>query len=248
VLLLRNQIREFVQERDDQRGGFFSLFTKTEEIQAANTYVLIEKILEKNKNAFKLRADLLDFNNEIKKLPERVPRYKQSDRAKERFNEMKSNFEKEMKRIYGQFTELFNEEELRKSLVMEMRKSTTSSNPLSQSQTSISSSNSSKKQSVTGDRNETPPNLPLTAFPTLHPQIQAFLSALEPIPSSNTGLKDQGPYQYRDGIYYGNFSKGMRHGKGIFLFNDGTYYDGFWINDGMYSMGRIITKTYFYEG
>jgi len=156
---------------------------------------------------------------------------------------MKASFEKEMKRIYGQFTELFNEEELRKSLVMEMRKSTTSSNQLSQSQTSINS-NSSKK-SVTSERNETPPNLPLTTFPTLHPQIQAFLAALEPI-QSNTGLKDQGPYQYKDGIYYGNYSKGMRHGKGVFLFNDGTYYDGYWINDGMFSMGRIVTKNYFY--
>jgi hypothetical protein len=40
----------------------------------------------------------------------------------------------------------------------------------------------------------------------------------------------------------------MRHGKGIFLFNDGVYYDGYWMNDGMYSMGRIITKNYYYEG
>lgn len=176
-----------------------------------------------------------------------MPRYKESDRAKERFNEMRSNFEKDMKRTYGQFTELFNEEELRKSLVMEMRKSTVSNNQLSQSQASSTSSNSNKKASVAGERNETPPNLSLTTFPTLHPQIQAFLAALEPIPSS-TGFKDQGPYQYKDGIYYGNFSKGMRHGKGIFLFNDGTYYDGYWMNDGMYSMGRIITKNYFYEG
>jgi hypothetical protein len=58
---------------------------------------------------------------------------------------------------------------------MEMKKSTVSSNALSQSQASVNS-NSSKKSAQ--ERNETPPNLPIVKFPTLHPQIQAIMQSL----------------------------------------------------------------------
>lgn len=247
LFALKAQIRDYDNERQ-QSSSFFGLFSKSENIQAANTYELIEKMIQKNKAIFKIRADLLEFNSDIKKLPDSMPKYKRSERAQERFQEMLLNFERECRATYAQFNELFYEDELRKSLVFEMRKSVVSLtnagvNPLSQSNASTTSITSKKSL-----RDETPPNLPITTFPALHPQIAQTLKSLEPIPSGSTGLKDQGPYQFKDGIYYGNFYKGMRHGKGVFLFNDGIYYDGFWMNDGMYSMGRLITKTYFYEG
>jgi hypothetical protein len=71
---------------------------------------------------------------------------------------------------------------MRKSLVMEMRRSIASVssnsnatyvNPLTQSTASITSISSKKSQ-----RDETPPNLPTINFPALHPQISQILKSL----------------------------------------------------------------------
>ena len=155
---------------------------------------------------------------------------------------MRGEFEREIKKTFSHFKELFNEEELKKS--MELKKS------LAQSQSTplldVDLANSQASQRT--NRSESVPNLPRTTLPPFLPQIQAIVQALEPLPASNLGLKDQGPFKYKEGVYFGNYINGQRHGKGKFYFNDGSYYEGYWKNDGMYGMARLITKNFFYEG
>lgn len=91
-----------------------------------------------------------------------------------------------------------------------------------------------------------PPNLPKTTYPSLHPSIVAIIQSLDPMPPNSLLLKQQGPYKYKEGIYVGNFCNRLRHGKGKFIFNDGSYYEGYWRNDGMFGVGRLITKNFFY--
>jgi hypothetical protein len=109
LLALKTQIRDYIIERQQDRS-FFGLFAKNEDIQASNTYQLIEKIITKNKAIFKLRADLLEFNNDIKKLPDRMPKYKQSERANERLSEIVIGWERDCKRTYAQFSDMFQED------------------------------------------------------------------------------------------------------------------------------------------
>ena len=107
---------------------------------------------------------------------------------------------------------------------------------------------SDSQASIRSTRSETIPNLPKTTLPPLIPQVAAILQTLEPLPASNLGLKEQGPFQYKEGVHFGNFINGQRHGKGRFFFKDGSYYEGYWKNDTMFGTGRLITKNFFYEG
>ena len=47
----------------------------------------------------------------------------------------------------------------------------------------------------------------------------------------------------------GQIKSNKRHGKGVCLLQDGSFYEGFWKDDIPYGYGRIIkTNGSFYEG
>lgn len=55
-----------------------------------------------------------------------------------------------------------------------------------------------------------------------------------------------GVYVYSRGVYQGSFVDGERCGIGQFVFTDGSFYGGSWMNDVMHSKGRYLVtgKTY----
>lgn len=61
------------------------------------------------------------------------------------------------------------------------------------------------------------------------------------------GKRDEGPFRYSLGTYYGTYENGVRSGKGIFIFaRDGSFYDGTWEDDNMCGYGRLITQNSYY--
>lgn len=62
------------------------------------------------------------------------------------------------------------------------------------------------------------------------------------------GKRDEGPFRYQLGTYYGTYEGGVRSGKGIFIFKDGSFYEGTWEDDNMWGYGRLITQNSYYEG
>jgi hypothetical protein len=41
--------------------------------------------------------------------------------------------------------------------------------------------------------------------------------------------RDEGPFRYNLGTYFGTYDEGVRSGKGIFIFSkDGSFYEGTW--------------------
>ncbi len=61
--------------------------------------------------------------------------------------------------------------------------------------------------------------------------------------------REEGPFKYSLGTYYGTYEDGVRSGKGTFIFKkDSSYYEGTWQNDNMCGYGRLITPFSYYEG
>lgn len=59
--------------------------------------------------------------------------------------------------------------------------------------------------------------------------------------------REEGPFRYSLGTYYGTYSDGVRCGRGIFIFSqDGSYYEGTWQDDNMWGYGRLITPLSYY--
>lgn len=56
------------------------------------------------------------------------------------------------------------------------------------------------------------------------------------------------PKIYPDGKYIGDFLDGKRHGKGKFIFSDGSYWEGDWKDDAFTGQGRYIANHTQYEG
>lgn len=60
--------------------------------------------------------------------------------------------------------------------------------------------------------------------------------------------REEGPFKYSLGNYYGTYEDGVRSGKGTFIFKkDSSYYEGTWQNDNMCGYGRLITPFSYYE-
>lgn len=59
---------------------------------------------------------------------------------------------------------------------------------------------------------------------------------------SGKGLIQRGPYELDNGaIYVGEWTKeGLRHGKGLQIWKDGSKYEGYWKNDMANGKGRLI--------
>ena len=61
--------------------------------------------------------------------------------------------------------------------------------------------------------------------------------------------RDEGPFRYNLGTYFGTYEQGVRSGKGIFIFSkDGSFYEGTWEKDNMSGYGRLVTQNSYYEG
>lgn len=63
--------------------------------------------------------------------------------------------------------------------------------------------------------------------------------------------ENYGPYEYfgERSIYYGQFSKGYRHGLGLLIFHDGDIYEGHFENDQINGHGaRINGENFYMEG
>lgn len=81
-----------------------------------------------------------------------------------------------------------------------------------------------------------------------NPQTKATESKLgifnydqPPTPTSKT-LIERGPYELDNGaVYVGEWTKdGLRHGKGMQVWKDGSKYEGYWKNDMANGKGRLI--------
>jgi len=46
----------------------------------------------------------------------------------------------------------------------------------------------------------------------------------------------------------GNFKDGKKHGRGTMVFQNDTYYMGYWENDKFHDKGAIVDNTYMYIG
>ena len=59
---------------------------------------------------------------------------------------------------------------------------------------------------------------------------------------SMKNLVPRGPYQLDNGaIYFGEWTRdGLRHGKGLQIWKDGSKYEGYWKNDMANGKGRLI--------
>jgi|JI9StandDraft_2_1071091.scaffolds.fasta_scaffold309227_1 hypothetical protein len=59
--------------------------------------------------------------------------------------------------------------------------------------------------------------------------------------------RDEGPFRYSLGTYFGTYEVGVRSGKGTFIFSkDGSYYEGTWQDDTMWGYGRLMTPNSYY--
>jgi hypothetical protein len=67
----------------------------------------------------------------------------------------------------------------------------------SQSQPLLNLDLSESQASQKTTRSESIPNLQRVTIPPLTQQIQSIIQVLDPLPPSNLGLKDQGPFKYK---------------------------------------------------
>lgn len=66
-------------------------------------------------------------------------------------------------------------------------------------------------------------------LPEPHPIVHKIISELRPLPPpENSDKKDEGPFKYPNGVYFGQYEGNCRSGRGIFVFNNGCYYEGSW--------------------
>ena len=62
------------------------------------------------------------------------------------------------------------------------------------------------------------------------------------LPSNSPGI------EYEQAVYKGNFRQGMRDGKGKMVWQDGSVFDGTWINDQRARGKMIMSNGFVYEG
>lgn len=64
----------------------------------------------------------------------------------------------------------------------------------------------------------------------------------QPMSPSGKNLIERGPYELDNGaIYVGEWTKdGLRHGRGLQIWKDGSKYEGYWKNDMANGKGRLI--------
>lgn len=67
------------------------------------------------------------------------------------------------------------------------------------------------------------------SLPELNPRVAEIKKFLKPFPNfTQTNSNEEGPFKYQTGAFLGNYENGVRCGKGIFVFDDGSYYEGNW--------------------
>lgn len=105
-------------------------------------------------------------------------------------------------------------------------------------------SNEFRRSSVTSIENV----LVKAPLPDPHPNVMRMISTLKPLKLPIiSNKKEEGPFRYSAGTYFGNYEAGVRSGVGIFVFaKDGAYYEGTWENDNMSGYGRLIKRDSFY--
>ena len=64
-----------------------------------------------------------------------------------------------------------------------------------------------------------------------------------------SSTKSEKLYEYHNGLYKGSLKDGERYGFGIFEYYDGSYFEGYWIDDMANGTGKMVFKDgEVYEG
>ena len=265
---LKKNTKDVTEQESPKKSESFlgGLLSKDpDKIEAANNEELIGKLIVKNQNYNKLRAEILNLNSEADNVTANPVKYKKNEQSKKLYDEIKENFDKSCKDMYRQFKLLFEGVEpsdMRKS-IFTMKKSLqpqTISIDLDSgppSKTFSSPPNQKHKpRTVEGGAEITRKKTLLQVFPEeVNPNIAQVIKTFGVIDykqedSIFNSQPEQGPYQFEDGtVYQGNMKEEMKHGRGRFLFADGAYYEGYWKDDIPHGFGRFIkTNGDFYEG
>lgn len=242
ITLLKKSLKD-LQDNESQKPspGFLNtlLSRDPDKIEANSLEELVQKLLNRNQNANKLRGDILTMGSELDNgiIPSK---YKKSEGGKKIFEEIKEEFDKSCKEMYRQFKQLIqggDPADLRKSIFAQKKTINTVSIDLS-----------------AGRRSNSPklPNIrQIRQFPEItNPNVSRALSKFGPlniVPEDHmlAQQKEQGPFQYEDGSVYQGHIKDIqgnliRHGLGKLLFQDGTLYEGYWKEDAPFGFGRLI--------
>jgi len=264
VNLKKNSKEVIEQESPKKNESFLGSFLSKDpdKIEASNTEELISKLILKNQNFNKLRAEILNLSGETETAGSNPVKYKKNDQSKKLYDEIKDNFDKSCKDMYRQFKLLFEGMEpsdMRKS-IFTMKKSlqpqTISIDLDNVSTKSFSSPGQKPKHLIPEGSDVIKKKVAIQSFPEdLNPNIAKVHKTFGTIDykqedSFFNSLPEQGPFQYEDGsVYQGNLKDDLRHGRGRFLFSDGAYYEGYWKDDIPYGFGRFIKNNGdFYEG
>ena len=111
------------------------------------------------------------------------------------------------------------------------------------------------EEEMESPREEINPHAPNSTFarliaetpPTNNPNSEHVLNQLGPYKYTEKHDKETedlpflGPYELEnEAIYYGQWKKGLRHGKGRQQWKDGSIYEGYWKNNMASGLGRLI--------